>query len=452
MPEMVSIQLNESHTALAVPELMRLLVDIELVAWDEAWSIVSKLFFCTAFSVQSEAQDRWPVEVMRRVLPRHLQIIEEINHRFLCDARSVWGDVPKTWQLSLFEEGSVKRVRMDHLAVLASGKVTGASELHSDIVRDRLFPGFHRWAGEHNDWHKFATITSGASPRFWVHCANPPLSQLITQAVGCDEWLTELGRLDSLREWVADAGFQEDWWSVKNLAKQRVADWVYSNLGIRVVPTWLFDLQVMAESERPVLMFCLFIIQRYLAIKAASPVNRILQFPVRRVCIMANACRQGSSRMAALQGVVQRVAEVVNGDGDVSGYLKMVVVPQPALSVVQMLVPAADLGEHLSLAGSENLAATVVPTVLNGGRLISTLDGVTGEIQREASGHAAVFEFGCREAQVEQARAAGVLQGRAMNEVPESCRALDAGVFGEDCRSVVQDLLCNQAGELSDDS
>eukprot|EP00451_Oxyrrhis_marina_P033656 CAMPEP_0204367908 /NCGR_PEP_ID=MMETSP0469-20131031/43790_1 /ASSEMBLY_ACC=CAM_ASM_000384 /TAXON_ID=2969 /ORGANISM="Oxyrrhis marina" /LENGTH=803 /DNA_ID=CAMNT_0051357385 /DNA_START=1 /DNA_END=2412 /DNA_ORIENTATION=+ len=453
MPEMICIQLYESQTALAIPELMRLLVDVEMLPWDEAWAVVSKLFFYTAFSVQAEAQNRCPVEVMRRVLPRHLQIIEEINHRFLDDARRVWGDVPKTWQLSLFEEGSVKRVRMDHLAVLASGKVTGVSELHSDLVRDRLFQGFHHWAGEHDNWYKFTTITSGASPRFWLHCANPPLSQLITQAVGCDEWLTEFGRLDQLREWEADAGFQEDWWSVKNLAKKRVADWVRTKMGIRVVPAWLFDLQVMAKGERPVLMFLLFIVQRYLAIKATSPNDRIHQFPVRRVCLMANSCGEGGARMASLQGVVQRVAGVVNCDDDVTGFLKMVVVEQPALSVVQMLVPAADLAEHLCLAGSENLSATVIPSVLNGGRLISALDGVTGEIHREASGCAAVFEFGCREAQVEQARAASALQGREMHEVVATCcQAFDTGAFGDECRGVVRELLCNQEGVLSDDS
>ena len=385
----VAIQLNDTHPALALPELMRLLVDVEELSWDEAWDITTRTFGYTNHTVMPEALERWPVSLLERMLPRHLEILYEINARFLALVGARLGpEDARMRRLSIFEEEGERRVRMAHLAIVGCHAVNGVAKLHTDILKTRVFPEFHDlWPG------KFSNKTNGVTQRRWLLKCNPELSAAISSAVGTD-WITDLHRLQALEPLAGDATFGERWREAKRHRKVELAHEIerqYERRGqpLRIDPDSLFDVQVKRIHEyKRQLLNALHAITLYNRLKDGGAAEAVA-----RTVIFAGKAAPGYHMAKLIIHLINAVGDLVNGDPDVRDLLKVVFLADYKVSLAEQIIPAAELSEQISTAGTEASGTGNMKLALNGALTIGTLDGANIEI-RDAVGDDNIFIFG----------------------------------------------------------
>jgi glycogen phosphorylase len=385
-----AIQLNDTHPAIAIAELMRLLVDREGMDWDSAWNITVKTFGYTNHTILPEALERWPVSMLERVLPRHLQIIYEINHRFLETVRNTYrDDSARAARMSIIEEGAEKQVRMANLAIVGSHSVNGVAALHTEILKASVFRDFYQlWPD------KFNNKTNGITQRRWLKLCNPKLSELISLRIG-EGWTTDLDQLKELVPLADDPEFQRQWRGVKRANKQLLADYIWARNGIRVNVDSLFDCHVkrMHEYKRQLLNL-LHVITLY---------NRIVDGRtdglVPRTVIFGGKAAPGYFFAKLAIRLINAVADVVNSDPRVGDALKVVFVRNYCVSNAEKIIPAADLSEQISTAGTEASGTGNMKFALNGALTIGTLDGANIEIGEEV-GYDNIFIFGLTADQV----------------------------------------------------
>ena len=422
----VSIHLNDTHPVLAIPELMRLLIDAHGLDWDTAWSLTQRTFSYTNHTLMHEALETWPVELLGRLLPRHLRIVFDINARFLAEVtRRLGYDADLQRRVSLVDESGERRLRMAHLAVVASHSVNGVSALHSQLMVQSIFADFARLYPE-----RFNNKTNGITPRRWLAQANPGLAQLLDQRIGRG-WRRDLGQIGGLQAAMELPGFLPTVARIKHHNKQRLAEWVQQHLDIALDPAALFDVQVKRIHEyKRQLLNVLHVVTRYQQM-LARPEGPDGQGWVPRVVVFAGKAASAYAMAKLIIRLINDVAAVVNADVRLKGKLKVVFLPNYSVSLAELIIPAADLSEQISLAGTEASGTGNMKFALNGALTIGTLDGANIEI-RENVGPDNIFIFGNTTAQVEQLRASGY-QPRALYEAdPRLAGALDAirdGVF-----------------------
>jgi starch phosphorylase len=385
-------QLNDTHPAVAVAELMRLLVDEHHFGWDEAWHITTHAIAYTNHTVLPEALEVWPVSLFGRVLPRHLQIVYEINRRFLEAVRARFpGDEERVRRMSLIEEGPEQRVRMAHLAIVGASKVNGVSALHSQILRDRLFREFAEMMPE-----KFGNQTNGITPRRWLRKCNKPLSELISSHVG-ENWVADLDELAKLGHLAEDAGARAAFRGAKRANKEKLAAYVRETMGVTISPHALFDVQVkrIHEYKRQLLPILHAVHLHQLAIRGDRRVPRVV--------LLAGKAAPAYDMAKRIIKLANDVAKVVNNDPRVGDQLRVVFLPNYCVSLAELIIPAADLSEQVSTAGMEASGTGNMKFSLNGALTIGTLDGANVEI-REAVGAENFFLFGMTDAEVEAKR------------------------------------------------
>ena len=384
-----AIQLNDTHPALAIPELMRILVDQEELAWEEAWDITTRTFGYTNHTVMPEALERWPVGLLGDMLPRHLQIIYEINERFLRAVRLHFGpDDARCRRMSLIEEGSEPRVRMAHLAVVGSHAVNGVAELHTDILKASVFRDFHElWPD------KLSNKTNGVTPRRWLLKSNPDLSGVISDAIG-DAWAADLSRLRQLVPLAGDPAFGTAWRAAKRKQKEELAEIIrgqYARRGVtlRVSPDSLFDVQVKRIHEyKRQLLNVLHVVTLYNRIKDGAPGPH-----VPRTVIFGGKAAPGYHMAKLIIRLITAVGDVVNSDPAVGDLLKVVFLADYRVSLAERIFPASELSEQISTAGTEASGTGNMKFALNGALTIGTMDGANIEIRREV-GDENIFIFG----------------------------------------------------------
>ncbi|KVH69813.1 maltodextrin phosphorylase [Burkholderia ubonensis] len=397
LPERVAIHLNDTHPVLAIPELMRILVDEHEVPWRDAWSLTQRVFSYTNHTLMHEALETWPVDMLGRVLPRHLKIIFEINAEMLAQITARFGvDLDLMRRLSLIDEHGERRVRMAYLAVVASHKVNGVSQLHSELMKQSIFADFARVFPE-----RFNNKTNGITPRRWLAQANPSLSALIDSRIGRD-WRRRLDRLKAIENLAADAGFAAAFRAAKLDNKRRLADWIGKHMGLAINPASLFDVHVKRIHEyKRQLLNLLHVVTRY---------NRILAAPdadwVPRTVIFAGKAASAYHMAKQIIHLINAVADKVNNDPCIGDRLKVAFIPNYSVSLAELIIPAADLSEQISTAGTEASGTGNMKFALNGALTIGTLDGANVEI-REQVGADNIFIFGHTASEINAIRAHG---------------------------------------------
>jgi starch phosphorylase len=395
--ETFAVQLNDTHPSIGVAELMRLLVDEHQMAWDTAWEITEKTFAYTNHTLLPEALEKWPISLFGTLLPRHLEIIYEINRRFLDQVRLKFGDdVSRIARMSLIDEGGERYVRMAYLATVDSHKVNGVAELHSHLLKETtLHDFFELWP------EKFLNITNGVTPRRFVVANNPRLTSLVTRRIG-DGWIKQLDDLRQLEGLVGDAGFRREYQDVKQANKQDLADYIRAQTGITVNPDSMFDVQVkrLHEYKRQHLGL-LHVITLYNRIKHHRNTEM-----VPRTFIFGGKAAPGYFMAKLIIKLINSVGEVVNEDPDVGGRLRVVFLPNYNVKQARWIYPAANLSEQISTAGYEASGTSNMKFALNGALTIGTLDGANIEI-RQAVGEENFFLFGLTAEEVRAKRAAG---------------------------------------------
>ena len=394
----VAIHLNDTHPVLAIPELMRILIDEEGIAWTEAWNMCCKIFSYTNHTLMSEALETWQVDLMGRLLPRHLDIIFEINAYFLNALRAIGNfDDDFVRRVSIIDETHGRRVRMAWLAVIGSHKVNGVAKIHSDLMTTSIFADFAKIFPE-----RFTNVTNGVTPRRWINIANPGLTKFLDKHLGDEDWRLHLDNLTKLNDKVDDASVQAEFGEVKKAAKERLAKYIETELGIKVNTDALFDIQIkrIHEYKRQALNV-MHIVDRY---------NKILENPdfdwQPRVFIFAGKAASAYYMAKKIIRLINDVAKVINNDTRIRDLIKVVYIPNYSVSLAQIIIPAADLHEQISLAGTEASGTSNMKFALNGAICMGTLDGANVEIL-EKVGADNCYIFGNTVEQVEEIRRNG---------------------------------------------
>ena len=434
--EKAVFQLNDTHPSLAVPELQRILIDDLRLPWDEAWDITTQALAYTNHTVLPEALEKWPVALMERLLPRHLQIIYEINERFLSEIRVAYpGDEKKVQRVSLIDEVGDKAVRMANVAIVGSRSVNGVSQLHSKLLVERIFPDFAElYPG------RFNSKTNGVTPRRWLLGCNPGLAELIRRKIG-DEWIKHLPALADLAPHVNDESLQEEFRQVKLGNKHRLAEVIRYRCGVSVDPLSLFDVQVkrIHEYKRQLLN----------VLHVIALANRIKREGAGtgrpRTVIIAGKAAPGYAMAKLLIRLINDTADWVNRDPVVSRHLKMVFIPNYEVSLAEVIIPAADLSEQISTAGMEASGTGNMKLSLNGALTIGTLDGANIEIA-DAVGRDNLFIFGLTEPEVVELRAGGydpMVPYHADPNLKEAIDMIAAGDLSPDDRRRYQPIVAS---------
>lgn len=415
LPEKVAIQLNDTHPAVSVAELMRLLVDENRLTWEDAWKICTQVFSYTNHTLLPEALESWSLPLFEKVLPRHLEIIYEINRRHLEEVEKKWpGDDAKKTELSIIQEGGVKRVRMAHLAVVGSHHVNGVAELHTRLLRAHLFPSFDElWPG------KFVNVTNGVTPRRWIRGCNPALAALCDATAG-EGWETNLKQLHKLDALADRPSFQKEFMEIKRANKVKLASRIQEILGVEVSPDALFDVQIkrLHEYKRQHLnLLHILYLYRKILNNPEAPVQP-------RVCIFGAKAAPGYALAKHIIHAINRVALIINNDERVRGLLKVVFLPDYRVTLAEQIIPAADLSEQISTAGKEASGTGNMKLALNGAVTIGTMDGANVEIHEEV-GDENIFIFGLEVEQVADLYARGYDPRAVLNEDPELAALLD---------------------------
>ncbi|MFO6492650.1 glycogen phosphorylase [Hafnia alvei] len=414
LAEKIAIHLNDTHPVLSIPELMRLLIDEHKFTWEKAWSIVVQVFSYTNHTLMSEALETWPVDMLGKILPRHLQLIFQINDHFLKDVKEQYpNDDALLSRVSIIDETNGRRVRMAWLAVIASHKVNGVSELHSELMVQSLFADFARLFP-----NRFCNKTNGVTPRRWLALANQPLSKVLDENIG-QRWRTDLSQLNELLAHIDYPTFIRDVQQAKLHNKKQLAVYVAQKLNVVLDPNALFDVQIKRIHEyKRQLLNVLHVITHY---------NRILQDPdndwTPRVKIFAGKAASAYYNAKQIIHLINDVAKVINNDERIKGKLKVVFIPNYGVSLAQMIIPAADLSEQISTAGTEASGTSNMKFALNGALTIGTLDGANVEMLKHV-GEENIFIFGNTTEQVEALRNNGYNPRQIYEQDPELNQAL----------------------------
>ena len=425
LPDKIAIQLNDTHPSIAIAELMRVLIDIHRLEWKKAWDITVRTFSYTNHTLMPEALETWSVAMFEKILPRHMQIIYEINHHFLKEVMHRHpGDTEILRRMSIIDESGVRRIRMAHLAIVGSHKVNGVAQIHTDLMKQTIFADFDRFFPG-----KIVNMTNGITPRRWLNQANPRLSKLISMHIGC-EWISDLKHLKLLAPLADDPDFCAEFAQVKRANKERFATYLQQNYQISLDVDSLFDVQIkrMHEYKRQLLNL-LHVVTLY---------NRIRHNPsadyVPRTVIFAGKSAPGYAMAKLIIKLINDVAEIVNNDPIVGGRLKVVFVPNYNVSSAEIIIPAADLSEQISTAGTEASGTGNMKLALNGALTIGTLDGANVEIRDEV-GAENIFIFGLTTDEVASIREKGYNPRDYYNENMELREVLDmigSGFFSMD--------------------
>ncbi len=434
-PQKFAVQLNDTHPAIAIAELMRLLVDEHALEWRRAWEITRQTFSYTNHTLLPEALEKWPVSLLSRMLPRHLEIILEINHRFLHDVRRAFpGDEERTSRLSLVEDDGERRIRMAHLAAAGSHSINGVAPMHTGLLQGEVLKDFFDLAPE-----RFHNVTNGVSPRRFMLVSNPLLAALLDRHLepGWPVLLEEeLPRLERLAD---DAGFREEWRDIKLRNKRRLATYLKERTGVRIDPEALLDVQVkrIHEYKRQHLNL-LHVISLYLLLKrdpgaAGTP----------RTFLFGGKAAPGYFMAKLILRLIHGVAETVNADKAVAGRLKVVFVPDFNVKTGQRIYPAADVSEQISTAGTEASGTGNMKFALNGALTLGTLDGANVEI-RSAVGEENFFSFGLTVGEAAALRRGGYSPGQYLESDPqlrEAVESLTSGIFSRGDRDLYRPLV-----------
>jgi starch phosphorylase len=425
LPDKVAIQLNDTHPSIAIPELMRVLLDIHHLDWDHAWDLTRRTFSYTNHTLMPEALETWPVSLFEAILPRHLQIIYEINFRFLQDVthRSP-GDVDLLRRMSILDEAGGRRLRMAHLAIIGSHRVNGVSQIHTELMKKTIFADFEQFFPG-----RIINITNGVTPRRWLDQANPGLSSLITSHIGKD-WLCDLAELKKLVPLASDADFRKEFRAVKQANKERLAEIIRLRLKMAVNPASLFDVQIKRIHEyKRQLLNVLHIITRYNRIREGRGEDI-----VPRTVIFGGKAAPGYAMAKLIIKLIHSVGDIVNNDPAVGNRLKVAFIPDYNVSNAEKIIPACDLSEQISTAGTEASGTGNMKLALNGALTIGTLDGANIEMKDEV-GEDNIFIFGLNADGVAALRAKGYDPWDIYNTNAELRQALDmiaGGYFSPD--------------------
>ncbi|MCL4122360.1 UNVERIFIED_CONTAM: hypothetical protein GTU68_045926 [Idotea baltica] len=416
LPETTAVQLNDTHPALSVAELMRLLIDEKDLDWDTAWQITTSTLAYTNHTLLPEALERWPVDLVKNVLPRHLQLIFEINYRFMEQVEQQWpGDSARKQRMSIIEEGDSKQVRMCNLAVVGGHSVNGVSAMHSDLVKNELLSDFNAMWPE-----KFNNKTNGITPRRWLYQANPQLAKLVTDQVG-DGWITDLDQLQGIEPLANDAAFRHEFRQIKRDCKVRLADVIQHTTNITVDPDSMFDVQVkrIHEYKRQLLN----------ALRIIHDFQRIVEDGHTPSCprtyVFAGKAAPGYWSAKQIIKLINNLASVVNNHPQASEWMRVVFIPNYRVSVAERIFPASELSEQISTAGYEASGTGNMKFTLNGALTIGTLDGANIEI-REEVGEDNIFIFGQTEQEVAETWRMGYDPTHYYRTVPRLARVIDA--------------------------
>jgi starch phosphorylase len=434
LPEKVAIQLNDTHPALAIPELMRLLLDRYHLNWEEAWEITTQVFAYTNHTLLPEALETWPVRLFEQLLPRHLLIIYEINHRFLQQVSYRYpGDINALRRLSLIGEDGEKHIRMGHLAVVGSHKVNGVAKLHTHLMQTTIFADFEQFFPG-----KIVNKTNGVTPRRWLIEANAELTQLITERIG-KSWTTDLSQLKNLLPLIQEKSFCTQFQAIKKANKQRLATFINKRLGIIINPQSLFDVHIKRIHEYKRQLLNLFhVITRYNRIRANPQTER-----VPRTIIFSGKAAPGYAIAKLIIKLINNVADVINHDPLIGDQLKLILLPNYDVSNALRIIPAAELSEQISTAGTEASGTGNMKLALNGALTIGTLDGANIEI-REEVGEENIFIFGLTAEGVADLRRRGYNPWDYYHQNSELKQVIDminGGYFSRDNPTLFQPLL-----------
>jgi len=393
-PEHVAIQLNDTHPSIAIPELMRILIDEEDLGWDEAWDITTRVFAYTNHTVLPEALESWSVDLMGRLLPRHLEIIYEINDIFLEDVKKQFpDDADLLRRISFIEENDHKQIRMPYLSIVGSHTINGVAVLHTELLKTTVFKDFYKLFPE-----RFQNKTNGITPRLWLRNANPELSELITEKIG-DGWITELQQLRKLEPFADDPEFQDSWRTVKRLKKEQLAKWLKQTSGVVIDPVSLFDVQIKRIHE--------YKRQHLNILETIALWQEMRENPnadwTPRLKLFGGKAAPGYFFAKDIIRLINDAASVINNDPVTQGMLKIAFLPNYNVSLAERMIPAADLSEQVSTAGKEASGTGNMKLALNGAPTIGTLDGANVEI-RERVGADNFFLFGMTAQEVEDRR------------------------------------------------
>jgi starch phosphorylase len=425
LPDKVAIQLNDTHPSIAIPELMRVLLDLHHLDWDRAWDITRRTFSYTNHTLMPEALETWPVSLFEAVLPRHLQIIYEINFRFLQEVMHCCpGDTDLLRRISIVDEAGGRRLRMAHLAIVGSHQVNGVSQIHTDLMKQTIFADF-----ENSFPGKIINITNGITPRRWLNQSNPRLSALITSRIG-KEWLRDLAELKKLVPLAEDAAFRQEFRAVKQENKQHLAEIIKMRLKLDVNPASLFDVQIKRIHEyKRQLLNVLHIVTRYNRIRE----GRIADL-VPRTVIFGGKAAPGYAMAKLIIRLIHSVGDIVNHDPATRDLLKVAFIPDYNVSNAEKIIPACDLSEQISTAGTEASGTGNMKFGLNGALTIGTLDGANIEMKDEV-GDDNIFIFGLTSDEVAALYAKGYNPWDHYHANAELRQALDmigSGFFSPD--------------------
>ncbi|HZD07559.1 MAG TPA: glycogen/starch/alpha-glucan phosphorylase, partial [Candidatus Limnocylindrales bacterium] len=384
LPSKVAIQMNDTHPSLCVAELMRFLVDENLLDWDHAWELTVATLGYTNHTLLPEALERWPVSLIERVLPRHTEIIFGINHQFLRTVARSWpGDIDRQRRMSIIEEGPEKQVRMANLAIVGSHAINGVSRLHSELIKSSLVPDFAQLWPE-----RFSNKTNGVAPRRWILKANPGLSALLTRTVG-EEWITDLERVRAIEKGAGDPAFREEFRAIKRRNKDKLAREVFNTTAVAIDPQSMFDVHVKRIHEyKRQLLNVMRVVHEYLSVVEDGAEPQVM-----RSYIFAGKAAPGYWAAKQIIKLINNVAQVVNSDPRVKDRIKVVFVPDYRVSLAEIIMPAADLSQQISTAGMEASGTGNMKLAMNGALTLGTLDGANIEIM-QAVGEANIYTFG----------------------------------------------------------
>uniref|UniRef100_A0A8C5GWK5 Alpha-1,4 glucan phosphorylase n=1 Tax=Gouania willdenowi TaxID=441366 RepID=A0A8C5GWK5_GOUWI len=421
LPDKVAIQLNDTHPAMAIPELMRVLVDEEKLSWEKAWDVCVRTCAYTNHTVLPEALERWPVDLFAHLLPRHLEIVYEINRRHLENVAAKFpGDSDRLRRMSLIEESGQKRINMAHLCIVGSHAVNGVAQIHSDILKATIFKDFYEM-----EPHKFQNKTNGITPRRWLVMCNPGLAEVIAERIG-EDFIRDLDQLQTLRNYLNDEGFIRDIAKVKQENKLKFAVHLEEHYKVKINPNSMFDIQVKRIHEyKRQLLNCLHIITYY---------NRIKKEPNKhwtpRTVMIGGKAAPGYHTAKMIIRLITAIGEVINNDPVVGDRLKVIFLENYRVTLAERAIPAADLSEQISTAGTEASGTGNMKFMLNGALTIGTMDGANVEMAEEA-GEDNFFIFGMRVDDVDALEKKGYHAQEYYNRLPELKQAIDqiAGGF-----------------------
>ena len=435
-PDKVAIQLNDTHPSLAVAELMRILMDVEGLDWDEAWDITRRTVNYTNHTVLPEALETWSASFMEKLLPRHMNIIYGINHNFLKDVYHRYpGDIDRIKRMSIIDEAGDKRVRMANLAIIGSSKVNGVAGIHTEILKKDLFRDFH-------DFYpgKITNKTNGISQRVWLRKINKELSCLISASIG-DKWITDLFELKKLVPFANDAGFREEWRRIKRDNKAALAAVILDMTGVKVSPDSVFDVHVKRVHEyKRQLLNILHVITLYKRLKSSHKGDF-----VPRTFIYSGKAAPGYKAAKDIIALINSVADIINNDPSIEGRIKIVFLPNYNVSLAEKIIPAADVSEQISTAGTEASGTGCMKLALNGALTVCTLDGANIEMKEEI-GDENIFVFGLQAGEVEELMGNGYSPYSYYQSNPELAGTIDMianGFFSPWCADRFHGLAKN---------